>query len=341
MEFPHVAIVILNWNGKNFLEKFLPSVMAVTYPSFRVIVADNFSTDDSINFLQMSYPQVEIIALDRNYGFAEGYNQALKQVQADYYLLLNSDVEPQPGFLEHMVKLMESNINIAACQPKVLSFSPKNKFEYAGASGGWMDALGYPFSRGRIFDICEDDNGQYNDSQPVFWATGASFLIRPRVFHMHNGFDPYFFAHQEEIDLCWRIQRGGMQVWVCPQSIIYHVGGGTLQKTNPFKNYLNFRNNLIMLARNLPFYKKIYVFPLRYGLDGVAALQLLFRGNIASCMAILKAHLGFIVWCFKGQQHGLKAPRKVKLNGWYKGSIVFSFFAKKKQYFSQIVGSKK
>ena len=257
LKFPSVAIVILNFNGRNYLEKFLPSVIASTYPNKRIIVADNASSDDSIAFIQNNFPSVEIIALDKNYGFAGGYNEALSKIESDYYILLNSDVEVTPGWIEDMITLMEADKNIAACQPKILSFYNKNYFEHAGACGGWIDALGYAFARGRIFDICEEDKGQYNTNQKVFWATGAALCIRAKCFHEMGGFDAHLFAHMEEIDLCWRLQRKGYAVYCCPSSVVYHVGGGTLPKTNSRKTYLNFRNNLIILFKNLSFIRSI------------------------------------------------------------------------------------
>ncbi len=225
---PSVAVVILNWNGKYLLEKFLPSVMASEYDNLTIVVADNASTDDSIAFLKRNYPGSYQVKSDINEGFSKGYNTALKKVSADYYILLNSDVEVSPYWITPVIVLMESDKKIAACQPKILSFENKKQFEYAGACGGWIDALGYPFTRGRIFDTCETDNGQYDTSRQIFWATGAALFVKSNVFHEVNGFDEYFFAHQEEIDLCWRMQRMGYTVYVEPESIVYHVGGGTL-----------------------------------------------------------------------------------------------------------------
>lgn len=206
---PEIAVVILNWNGRKFLEQFLPSVIASTYPNLKIIVADNDSTDDSISYLEEYYPSIRIIKLTRNFGFARGYNEALKQVVTDYYVLLNSDVEVSPGWLEPMVQLLESDQSIAACQPKLLAYNNKKLFEYAGAAGGWIDTYGYPFSKGRVFEDCEEDKGQYDIATPIFWACGAALFIRANVYHKLNGFDDFFFAHQEEIDLCWRAQLAG------------------------------------------------------------------------------------------------------------------------------------
>jgi GT2 family glycosyltransferase len=223
-QLPEVAIVILNWNGRAFLEKFLPSVMASSYINKRIIVVDNASSDDSIQFLQSNFPLVEIIKNNRNEGFAKGYNVALSQISSDYYVLLNSDVEVTAGWIEPVISLMETDRTIAACQPKILSWENKTRFEYAGASGGWIDSLGYPFARGRVMEFCEEDKGQYNDALPCFWATGAALFVRSNVYKECGGLDEYFFAHQEEIDLCWRIQLAGYKVFVQPASIVYHVG---------------------------------------------------------------------------------------------------------------------
>ncbi|MEO6357560.1 MAG: glycosyltransferase family 2 protein, partial [Ferruginibacter sp.] len=224
-DLPVVAIVILNWNGKRFLEQFLPSVISSSYLNKKVIVADNASTDDSIAFLQQHFPQVEILQNDTNEGFAKGYNTVLQQVTADYYVLLNSDVEVTPGWIEPIIELMESNAAIGACQPKMLTDAARHLFEYAGACGGWLDNFGYPFARGRVFDVVEEDKGQYNDAQPCFWASGAAMFVRADMYHVLGGLDEYFFAHQEEIDFCWRLQLAGYKVYVQPASVVYHVGG--------------------------------------------------------------------------------------------------------------------
>ena len=229
---PLVSIVILNWNGHKYLEQFLPSVLSSTYSNYEVVVIDNASTDGSVSFLETNYSQIRIISLDRNFGFAKGYNEGLKQVQAEYYILLNSDVEVEKDWIEPAITLMQFNKNIAACQPKLLQFHNKRMFEYAGAAGGWLDYLGYPFAMGRVFDVCEQDNGQYDEQQPIFWASGAAMFVRASVYHQLGGLDEYFFAHQEEIDLCWRMQLAGYKIFSCPQSVVYHVGGGTLPKGN-------------------------------------------------------------------------------------------------------------
>lgn len=338
MSGPTVAVVILNWNGVKFLEQFLPSVMATTYPYMELIVADNASTDDSLAFLDAHYPQVRTIVLQQNFGFARGYNEALQKVKADYYVLLNSDVEVIPDWLEPMVQLCEQNKSIAACQPKILAYHDKDRFEYAGAAGGWIDRYGYPFSRGRVFDHCEKDNGQYNDALPVFWATGAALFIRADAYHAVKGFDNYFFAHMEEIDLCWRLQQSGQQVYVCPQSVVYHVGGGTLPQGNSLKTFLNFRNNLIMLYKNLSWSQRLYVFPVRYALDTVTALKGLIAGQTGYFRAICRSHWAFTAWVFTKQKQSVFPKQKTnKVNGLYKGSIVWAYFIKKKKLFTEII----
>jgi GT2 family glycosyltransferase len=337
-ESPKVAIVILNWNGKAWLEKFLPSVVATRYQNINFIVADNGSTDDSISFLQKNYPQVEIIKLPINVGFANGYNQALQKVTADYYVLLNSDVEVQPDWIAPMVQLLESDKTIAACQPKILSYHQKDTFEYAGAAGGWMDCYGYPFAKGRVFDVCEKDKSQYDQQEPIFWATGASLFIRAKLFHEVNGFDGFFFAHQEEIDLCWRLQLAGFKIYSCPSSVVYHVGGGTLPKGNSLKTFLNFRNNRIMLWKNLPFPSKIAISFIRFFLDLLSALKGLVSGDAGYCWAICKAQWAWLTWLlFKQHLSVFPATKTGKLNGVAHLNLIWAYFVKKKQVFSEIM----
>lgn len=335
---PKVAIVILNWNGRKYLEKFLPSVMATRYDNFEVIVADNGSTDDSLSFLKNNYPSLRLISFFENYGFAKGYNEALKNVISDYYVLLNSDVEVQTDWLSPMIQLLESNATIAACQPKILSYKNKSMFEYAGAAGGWLDKYGYPFAKGRIFDICEEDKGQYDQQEPIFWASGASLFIRSSVFHEMKGFDEYFFAHQEEIDLCWRMQLAGHLIYSCPSSIIYHVGGGTLPRGNSLKTYLNFRNNKIMMSKNLPLSKKLWVVPVRNLLDGISAWKGLLTGDAGYFVAILRAHIAFLKWwLFNKHKSVFPSTKSGKLSGLLNQNMVWLHFAKKKNSFSEIV----
>lgn len=339
MSTPSVAIVILNWNGKKFLEEFLPSVLQSTYSNYSVVIADNGSADDSIDFLQKEYPRLRLILLKENHGFAKGYNLALRQVEADYYILLNSDVKVVPGWIEPLVALAEGNPQIAACQPKILSYTHPEYFEYAGACGGWLDHYGYPFARGRVFDLCESDEGQYDNAAPIFWASGAAMFVRANVFHEAGGFDDFFFAHQEEIDLCWRMQLMGYGIYSCPQSVVYHVGGGTLPRGNSLKTYLNFRNNHIMLYKNLSGIGKFFIIPFRMMLDSVSAFKSLFSGDGGYFVAVFSGHLSFIKWFFVKQKQSIfPKNRQGRLQGYWHGNMVWEHFVRGKKKFSQIVG---
>ena len=341
LNFPSAAIVILNYNGRNYLERFLPSVLASNYPNKRIIVADNASTDDSVLFLATHYESVEIMLFDKNYGFAGGYNRALSKIRADYYVLLNSDVEVTRNWLIDMIILMEDHKEIAACQPKILSWDNKKNFEHAGACGGWIDALGYAFARGRIFDVCEEDTGQYDKTSEIFWANGAALCIRAKCFHETNGLDSYLFAHMEEIDLCWRLQRKGYKIFCCTPSVVYHVGGGTLPKTSSRKTFLNFRNNFIILLKNLPLSEAWWKIPVRILLDWLFAFKILIQGDAQTFGAVFKAHVGVIKWMFSSRVYQkLPAKRMKKLDGVYKGSIVWDYFIRKKRLFSEIVRAK-
>ncbi len=338
MENPSVAIVILNWNGRNYLSKFLPHVLQSTYANFRVVVADNGSSDDSVSFVKTNFPNVEIISFSENHGFAKGYNLALAQVSADFYILLNSDVQVSQGWIEPLVALAETDQAIAACQPKILSFSKPGYFEYAGGCGGWLDSLGYPFARGRVFDYCEEDTLQYEDISPVFWASGAALFIRSEVFHAAGGFDPYFFAHQEEIDLCWRLQLAGNKIYVCPQSVVYHVGGGTLPRGNSLKTYLNFRNNHIMIYKNMYGWRRLYVMMLRFVLDGISAIKSLLGGDGGYFVSVASAHLSFVKWILLERKKSIfPGNRKGRLSGFYRGYIAWDHFVRGKKRFSDIV----
>ncbi len=341
LEKPAVAIVILNYNGRNYLEKFLPSVIASTYAAHKIYVADNASTDDSIEFLRSHFPQIQIIHLEKNYGYAGGYNKALQSLDEPYFILLNSDIEVTPNWIEPIIELMELDKKIAACQPKILSYKNKDLFEYAGAAGGWIDMLGYPFARGRVFDTCEKDSGQYNDSAEVFWATGASLFIRRDIFKELNGFNEHFFAHMEEIELCWRIHEAGLKIMCCPKSVVYHVGGGTLPQGNSRKVFLNFRNNLWMLSLHLPFEEKIWKFPLRFFLDMLYALKSLFSGRFgdagAVCRAWVKAFFSPLANSTKEKQQRKKIST---LPGVYNGLLLWAYYAGGKKYFSKIVKKK-
>jgi GT2 family glycosyltransferase len=338
---PEVAIVILNWNGRDFLRKFLPAVVSSTYLNKRIIVADNASSDDSVSFLRENFPQVELIINPANEGFAKGYNTALRQVKADYYVLLNSDVEVTPGWIEPIITLMEKDWSIAACQPKMLTYDQKNRFEYAGACGGWIDQLGYPFARGRVFDDCEEDHGQYEKEAECFWASGAALFVKSNIYQEVGGLDEYFFAHQEEIDFCWRLKLKGYKVFSQPASVVYHVGGGTLPKTNHKKTYLNFRNNLIMMYKNQTAADTLKKIPFRLALDAIAAWRAIFSGDAGFFGAVCKAHLHFIRWIvFHQKQSVFPASKKLIQSGVYKGSIVWDYFIRKKKTFSEIVGNK-
>jgi GT2 family glycosyltransferase len=340
--YPKVAVVILNWNGRKHLQHFLPFLQQSTYPNMSLIVADNGSTDDSVSFLEMNYPEVEILRSPINEGYAKGYNTALKKVTAEYCVLLNSDVEVTPGWIEPVIELMESDKFIAACQPKILMWADKNRFEYAGAAGGYIDRYGYPFCRGRIFDYCEHDNGQYDDNVEIFWASGCAFFVRTRVFHEMGGFDPFFFAHQEEIDLCWRMQLSNYRIFVCPKSLVYHVGGGTLPKGNTLKVFLNFRNNLIMLYKNYYRGERLWKIPYRLLLDLVSALKNVFIGQETYVRAVIKAHWGFFGWWFRHRKQGLFPKKKMhKPDTIYPGNIVWKHFIQGKKTYSDIKASKK
>ena len=311
--------------------------MSSTYSNKEVYVADNASTDDSIDWLKKNYSDIKIISLAANYGFARGYNEALKQVAADYYVLLNSDVEVTSHWIEPVIALMQSDHKIAACQPKLLAYHNKSLFEYAGAAGGWMDTLGYPFSMGRVFDVCEEDRGQYNKPCEIFWASGAAMFVKADVYHEMNGLDGYFFAHQEEIDLCWRMQLAGYFIMSCPQSIVYHVGGGTLP-LGERKVFLNFRNNLIMVYKNWPLAEKVWKLPARFALDMVSALKNLAAGNDAFVKGVFKAWLAFIKWIFSSKEENVFAKERAGvLRGLYKGSVVWQYFIKQKKTFIEIV----
>ncbi|MBA2330579.1 MAG: glycosyltransferase family 2 protein [Flavisolibacter sp.] len=336
---PSVAIVILNWNGKKFLQQFLPSVLTTTYSNLRIIVADNASSDNSISFISENFPGVTIIELPQNLGFAKGYNEALKKVNTDYYVLLNSDVEITENWLQPMIEVLQQNEYNMVCQPKVLSFYDKNMFEYAGAAGGWIDSLGYPFSRGRVFDVCEKDEGQYNTTEEIFWASGAAFVIKQKGFWEAGGFDESFFAHQEEIDLCWRLKLKGYKIYCCHASVVYHVGGGTLHKGNNFKTYLNFRNNMMMLSKNLNGAEAVWKIPLRLLLDQVTAWKGLVGGEGGYFKAIQKAQYNFLSWSLSGKktEKALKRAPISSLTGVYKGSIVWQHFIKKKNSFLEIL----
>lgn len=334
---PSVSIVILNWNGINHLQQFLPSVCASTYQNLRIIVGDNASTDNSLRFIRDNYPQIELISNDKNYGFAGGYNKVLDQVDSDYFILLNSDVEVTSGWIQPVIALMESDSRIAAAQPKILSYKNRDKFEHAGAAGGFLDMFGYPFCRGRIFDSVESDKGQYDDVTEVFWASGAALFIKRDRWLETGGLDADFFAHMEEIDLCWRLKNKGYKIIYCPDSVVYHVGGGTLNTEDPFKTYLNFRNNLVLLQKNLPFFQACLVIFLRLWLDLISMIKFLYDGKMKDARAINRAHTSFFRNIFK---NGNKARRISTANfnqtGLINKSIVWRYFIEKRKTFNSL-----
>lgn len=333
------AVVILNWNGQSFLEQFLPGVTAHTASWADVIVADNASTDNSVEWMTAHYPNIRIIRNAENGGFAKGYNDALIEIDAEYFILLNSDVEVTPNWLEPMIELMDADHTIAACQPKIRAFHDREHFEYAGAAGGYIDKWGYPFCRGRIFDSFEEDHGQYDDNREVFWATGACLVVRSSCWHETGGLDQDFFAHMEEIDLCWRMKNRGWKVMYCGSSTVFHVGGGTLSKLSPKKTYLNFRNNIVLLAKNHApgfFWLKIF---LRFCLDGIAGMKFFFSGQFSHCWAVVRAHASF----YRTLPRTLRKRRAMKQQirhysetAIYRGSIVFAYYLRGKKKFSDL-----
>ncbi|MFN5346296.1 MAG: glycosyltransferase family 2 protein [Bacteroidota bacterium] len=320
------AVVILNWNGEGFLRQFLPGVIQHSQGA-SVIVADNASTDNSIPYLESLGNVVQIIQLDKNYGFTGGYNKALKQIDAEYFVLLNSDVEVTSVWIDPIIDLMDGNKSVGICQPKIKAFHQPSHFEYAGASGGFIDSMGYPFCRGRLFNHLEEDKGQYDNNLEVFWATGACMFIRADLYHQLGGLDENFFAHMEEIDLCWRAQLLGQKVMVVPSAKVYHVGGGTLPKNNPRKTFYNFRNNLMMLYKNLPASKLFLVIAIRLMLDGVAGIKFMLQGDLKDTIAVIKAHFAFYGCLLKGKlkrsQNCANSPKTI-----YPNSILWAYFIK-------------
>ena len=331
-----VAVVILNWNGKHLLEQFLPSVVQFSKEA-TVYVADNASTDDSVDFVKANFPTVTIVINATNTGYAGGYNEALQHIEADVYALVNSDIEVSENWLQPIIKTFQNEPKTAIVQPKILDFKNKDYFEYAGAAGGYIDQYGYPFCRGRIFDTLEKDNGQYDSNQEIFWASGACFFIRSSVYKELNGFDSSFFAHQEEIDLCWRVINKGYSIKYLFDSKVYHVGGATLQKGNPRKTELNFRNSLLMLTKNVP-QKDLYrVLFIRMVLDGIAGIKFLLEKQPKHCIAILKAHLAFYKLF---SENYAKRSNYQQSNYYITKSIVFSYFIKKIRFFYDLISFK-
>lgn len=335
-----VAVVILNWNGEKMLAKYLPTLLQHLQESVEVFVADNASTDGSVALLKEKFPTVKRILLDKNWGFAEGYNQALRQINATYYILLNSDIEVSSGWLSPLITWMDAHPETAACQPKLLSIRQRDYFEYAGACGGFIDKYGYPFCRGRVFDVVEKDEGQYDEVCPILWATGACLMIRATDYWKVGGLDGRFFAHNEEIDLCWRLRAMGREIYCVPESKVYHVGGGTLPKNNPMKTYLNFRNNLTMLYKNLEADELQHVMRVRWWLDYVAAFKMLILdGHWGDFKAVFKARKAFRKWKkdFDGDRQYLQQHRSVsnhQLLSPY--SVLWQYYGKGRHHFSEL-----
>jgi len=341
MSDPQIAVVILNFNGESLLPQFLPSVLLHS-ASADIYLVDNASTDGSLPLIKKDFPEVKCIALQQNFGFAQGYNEALKQIKADYFVLLNSDVEVTANWLRPVIEMMVKDLSVSACQPKILSFTQKDAFEYAGASGGFIDKYGYPFCRGRIFNELEKDEGQYNDIREIFWATGACLFVRASVFTELGGFDGSYFAHMEEIDLCWRMKNTGHKIMVVPASTVYHLGGGTLNKISPRKTFLNFRNNLITLTKNYPNSFWLVVLLARLSLDGIAGIKFLLEGKPLHTWALVRAHFAYY---FKmpgvlKQRKALKSHKNysASFSMIYDGCIVKEFYLNKIKKFGGLKG---
>jgi hypothetical protein len=330
-----VAVVILNYNGRKFLAEFLPIVLSTT-PDATIYVADNGSSDDSLALLTSDFPNISVLSWAENLGYAGGYNFALGQIDADYFVLMNSDIAPRKNWLQPLVDYFEAHPHVAAAQPFLLDYHKPDYFEYAGAAGGFWDSYGYPFCRGRLFDTLEKNEGQFATSI-VNWATGACLMVRAETFRKVGGLDPYLFAHMEEIDLCWRMQRAGYSVAAVAESEVLHVGGGTLNKENPFKTYLNFRNNLILLYKNLEPSQRFFTLFLRMILDGIAGIKFLTEGKFSSFVAILKAHYGFYVYLFsEKEKHNLPVELQKMRPQSYQGSILKAYFLEGKKKFNQL-----
>ena len=331
-----VSIVILNFNGRDYLEQFLPSVIKHS-KGYEIIVADNNSSDGSIDFLRNSFPDIRLISFPENYGFCGGYNMALNQLDSDFFVLLNSDIEVTENWVEPILKLFDEDEKIAAVQPKLLDFNFKDKFEYAGGAGGFIDNYGYPFCRGRIFDTIETDKGQYDDTREIFWATGACLFIRANLYKSFGGFDSDFFAHMEEIDLCWRMKLEGFKVFHCGDSVVYHVGGGTLAYSNPWKTYLNFRNSLLVLIKNLPAQSLIWKIPFRWIVDYIAIAKFVFTANLKDALMVIYAHLYIWKNLFKTLKKR-KSVRKTKVNltGTFPKLLLFTYYIARVRKFSEL-----
>lgn len=332
-----IAVVIIHWNNQHLLEKFLPSVVQTIPENTTIYLADNASTDNSIEYTNIHFPSVKIVSLTQNFGYAKGYNEALKQIDADYFVLLNNDVEVKENWIEHVIAEMEKDQNIAAAQPKLLQYRNPVMFEYAGAAGGYIDYLGYVFCKGRLFEQAEADNGQYQSTSTIFWASGACMFVRSKDFFEAGGFDDDFFAHMEEVDLCWRLQLLGKKIISVPESVVLHLGGSTLQKASPQKTYLNFRNSLIMLLKNLPAHKLWWFIPYRSFLDLLSSVFFILNGEFKHSWAIHRAHAHFFFrfpYWFKKRSSIVRINKKAFEDNSYQGSIVFEHFIQKTNTFS-------
>lgn len=335
-----IAVVILCWNGRKFLEEFLPSLIQFQSADSDIVVADNASTDDSLSFLRQNFSTVKIIALEKNFGFAEGYNQAIKKIDSEYVVLINQDVAVTQNWLAPLLSVMENDDRVGAVHPRIHAHLQPTYFEYAGAAGGWIDKYGYTFCRGRVFDSVEEDHHQFPQSAEVFWASGACMLVRKKVYESLGGLDGDFFAHMEEIDFCWRLKNAGYRVMYCADATVYHVGGGSLPHGNPYKTYLNFRNNLSMIAKNLP-EKRFRTLMLRMMLDQLAAIRSLLTFHFKDFLAIQRAHIYFLTHMKKINSKRTKSSIPfLQMQGVYNGSIVWNYFLKGKKKFTDIVTEK-
>jgi GT2 family glycosyltransferase len=337
--YPTVAIIILNWNTSHFLKQFLPSVLRVHYEQKEIYVIDNNSTDDSVAMMKSLFPGVRLLCMAENKGYATSYNFALSTIRADYYILLNSDIEVTENFIEPVIRLMEIRPEIGICQPKLLSLAEKQTFEYAGAAGGWIDRTGYPFARGRVLLTIEKDNGQYDAVQEIFWATGACMFLKKEVYNKIGGFYDYYWMHQEDIDLCWRAQKSGFKIFACPDSVVFHVGGGSLSWENHLKTFLTYRNNYILLSRNLAFSQSFPILLVRIIADCAGSVYFLFRKKQSGISkAMIKAVFAYFYWLFFYPSKG-KIPVSGFKNmaGVYEGSILFPYFFNNRRKFSDIV----
>ncbi|HVS96257.1 MAG TPA: glycosyltransferase family 2 protein, partial [Puia sp.] len=336
------ALVILNWNTSHYLARFLPFLLSTTYPNKKIYVIDNNSTDDSIEMLGLHFPMVTVLPMKENKGFAGGYNFGLATISADYYLIVNSDIEVTPGFIEPLVSLLERNPAIGICQPKLRALDQRDSFEYAGAAGGWIDGIGLPFARGRVLTTIEKDFGQYDCTEEIFWATGACMCFSSRLFRKTGGFYDFYYMHQEDIDLCWRVRNMGFSIYACPESVVYHKGGGSLSWENYLKTFLTFRNNYILISRNLPFLHAAAILAVRMVTDLFGCLYFLLRKEPGISKAMLKAILSYFRWLIAYPDKRNPQPK-----GWkrmpcvYKGTILIPYFLRNKRKFTELVAAKR